>query len=45
MVSMKYFRRKHTQVYKQAINTANYNESGLFHKRLRTAWQNHQSVT
>lgn len=26
-------------------NTANYTESGLFHKRLRTAWQNHQSVT
>lgn len=26
-------------------NTANFNEAALFHKRLRTAWQNHQSVT
>lgn len=26
-------------------NTANFSESDLFHKRLRTAWQNHQSVT
>ncbi len=26
-------------------DTANFNESALFHKRLRTAWQNHQSVT
>ncbi|MDP3463894.1 MAG: ATP-binding protein [Bacteroidales bacterium] len=26
-------------------DTANFNESALFHKRLRAAWQNHQSVT
>jgi len=26
-------------------NTANFTEAKLFHKRLRTAWQNHQSVT
>jgi len=26
-------------------DTSNFNESALFHKRLRTAWQNHQSVT
>lgn len=26
-------------------DTANFGESALFHKRLRTAWQNHQSVT
>jgi len=25
--------------------TANFNDSALFHKRLRTAWQNHQSAT
>jgi uncharacterized protein len=26
-------------------NTALFNESSLFHKRLRSAWQNHQNVT
>ena len=26
-------------------NTANFSEAELFHKRLRTAWQNHHSVT
>lgn len=26
-------------------NTADFTEAKLFHKRLRTAWQNHQSVT
>lgn len=26
-------------------STANFTEADLFHKRLRTAWQNHQSVT
>ena len=26
-------------------NTATFTEADLFHKRLRTAWQNHQSVT
>jgi len=26
-------------------DTANFNEASLFHKRLRTAWQSHQSVT
>lgn len=26
-------------------DTTNFSEAGLFHKRLRAAWQNHQSVT
>lgn len=26
-------------------DTANFSEAGLFHKRLRSAWQNHQAVT